>query len=91
MARCRSGRSPVSDFTHEIDLKKTKDEGPKRGDPCPKCGVLLVVKPGMFALREHGMFSGLVCEPCGALWDDPENSFLEAAIGRRDLGPPHWD
>lgn len=52
---------------------------PKRGDPCPKCGKTLVVKPNMFALRGLGFFSGLVCETCKALWNDPEDNFYEAA------------
>lgn len=52
---------------------------PKRGDPCPKCGKTLVVKLNMFALRGLGFFSGLVCEPCNALWNDPEDDFLGAA------------
>ena len=41
---------------------------------CKKCGIPLVVKPGMFHWRGR-FFSGLVCEPCNALWDNPDDSF----------------
>jgi len=52
------------------------------GDIHPTCGAPLVLKDGMFALRDIGYFPGLVCETCNALWDYPANSFLAAARER---------
>lgn len=41
---------------------------------CPKCGERCVVRQGMFYFR-GAHFSGLVCEKCNALWDNPDDSF----------------
>jgi hypothetical protein len=43
---------------------------------CPKCSTPLVVRPSMFCWRGR-YFSGLVCEKCNALWDNPEDSFMD--------------
>jgi len=40
----------------------------------PTCGHAIVVKPSMFHYRGRS-FSGLVCETCNSLWDNPEDSF----------------
>ena len=52
---------------------------------CPGClyGVALV--PGMFHTRTTGSMPGLLCSNagCKALWDDPDNSFIEAASQKR--------
>ena len=32
----------------------------------------------MFFSRTTGMMDGLICLPCNGLWDDPDNSFIEA-------------
>lgn len=63
----------------------SKGVEPKRGDPCPKCGKTLVVRPNMFFLTGIGMFSGLVCEICNSLWNDPGDDFLAAAAKRDQL------
>jgi hypothetical protein len=47
-----------------------------------------VVKPGQFFMRGIGSFGGLVCEACKALWDDPDDSFLDAAIRARPRKDP---
>jgi len=44
---------------------------------CPKCNDTLVVKEGMFGSRLTGLMSGLVCEKCNALYDNPDDSFIE--------------
>ena len=36
----------------------------------------MVRRPGMFYWRGRS-FSGLVCEQCKSLWDDPADSFAE--------------
>ncbi len=41
---------------------------------CPRCGERRVVREGMFYYRGT-TFSGLVCEKCNALWDNPDDSF----------------
>lgn len=41
---------------------------------CPKCGERRMVREGMFHWRGT-YFSGLVCEKCNALWDNPDDSF----------------
>jgi len=41
---------------------------------CKTCNTKLVVKERMFHWRGKD-FSGLVCEPCNALYDNPEDSF----------------
>lgn len=68
---------------------------PERGDPCPKCKGQLSVKPNQFFLSGIGTFSGLVCEACKALWNDPEDDFMGAAIRRgrlrRELGKGDQD
>lgn len=43
-------------------------------EKCPKCARPLVVMQGMFFWRGKS-FSGLVCKPCNALWDNPSDSF----------------
>lgn len=43
---------------------------------CPKCGEKLIVLERMFYWRGT-YFTGLVCESCNALWDNPEDSFLD--------------
>ena len=43
---------------------------------CPKCGGALVATPGTFYWRGQS-FAGLVCEPCRALYDNPDDSFFE--------------
>jgi len=42
---------------------------------CSKCKKELVVKDAMFFWRGH-YFTGLVCEECKALYDNPDDSFL---------------
>lgn len=44
-----------------------------------KCGNNFVIKPNMFFWHDQ-YFSGLVCEHCNALFDNPEDSFLTVAI-----------
>ena len=41
---------------------------------CTKCDGPLVVEQQKFHWRGK-WFSGLVCKPCKALWDDPNDSF----------------
>ncbi len=41
---------------------------------CPKCGERRVVRENMFRWRGTS-FSGLVCEACNGLWDNPDDSF----------------
>lgn len=43
---------------------------------CKTCDSKLVVKENMFFYRGR-FFTGLVCEPCNALYDNPEDSFWE--------------
>jgi len=43
-----------------------------------KCGNKMEIKQNMFALRSM-WFSGLVCEHCNALFDNPDDSFLKFA------------
>jgi len=57
-----------------IDLRRRR---------CPKCGGPVRLKPNMFHTHDVGYMSGLVCEPCNALWDDPDKSFLEAVAAVR--------
>ena len=47
---------------------------------CPKCGETLARREGMFYLAELGGWPGLYCKSCNALWDDPDNSFLQAVL-----------
>lgn len=61
---------------------KSRWKPEKPGDIHPKCGTAVVRKEGMFALPGHGRFSGLVCETCKALWNDPSDSFEAAAVER---------
>ena len=43
---------------------------------CPNCGDSCVLKDGMFFL--HGKyFTGYVCEPCNALYQNPEDSMFK--------------
>ena len=69
----------------------SKLEKPNVGDPCPKCEGPLKVRPKMFFLADWGAtdpqaagrkFSGLVCGRCNSLWDNPEDSFMAAAVER---------
>ncbi len=53
---------------------------------CPKCGERRVVREGMFHWRGT-TFSGLVCEKCNALWNNPDDSF-EAAVVASHGGRP---
>ena len=41
---------------------------------CPKCHDPLVVRQSMFNFRGKS-YSGLVCQRCNALWDNPDDSF----------------
>ena len=45
---------------------------------CPSCKCVLVPTPGTMAYRGKE-FAGLVCHPCNALWDNPDDSMLEHA------------
>lgn len=47
---------------------------------CPSCEGPVVEKPGMFHSRVTGAMPGLVCESCNALFDNPNNSFLETHL-----------
>ena len=60
---------------------------PRRGDMCPKCGVGVTVRPDAF-VRGARLFPGIVCDPCGLLWDDPDDSFLVAVSSPSTLGLP---
>ena len=51
---------------------------------CKKCTGKLVVKENMFYWRGR-YFTGLVCETCNALWDNPEDSF-EDYVRETDKG-----
>jgi len=44
---------------------------------CPKCNQPAIVKEAMFHWRGKN-FSGLVCETCNTLWDNPDDSFKDA-------------
>ena len=46
---------------------------------CPKCGARRIVREGMFHWRGT-TFSGLVCVPCNALWDNPDDSFEKHVV-----------
>lgn len=45
---------------------------------CPKCKEPIGLKSNMFYSPRVGYMAGYLCEPCNALWDDPDNSFIEA-------------
>jgi transposase-like protein len=45
---------------------------------CPTCKKPMELRHGMFYSRKAGTMAGYVCEDCNSLWDDPENSFLDA-------------
>jgi hypothetical protein len=45
------------------------------GDPCPKCGTPLEIRAAQFYWRGR-YFTGLVCKPCNALFDNPRDSFF---------------
>ncbi len=53
---------------------------------CPKCGARRVCREGMFCWRGR-TFSGLVCESCNSLWDNPDDSFKEH-VGLPPGDPP---
>lgn len=58
----------------------------KPNDPCPKgCGSLVIRKEGMFALMNGWRGTGLVCEKCNALWEDPSgaNGTIWEAVEKR--------
>jgi len=57
---------------HEIQ-RQTLREG-----HCPSCAGPIVKRAKAFYASDVGHMDGLVCEPCNALWDDPDNSFTEA-------------
>lgn len=64
--------------THDTEREKPL----KAGDPCPVCQRPVVVRQRMFAWRGE-LFSGLTCEVCHALWDNPADSFLARVGGRK--------
>ncbi len=41
---------------------------------CPKCKTKMIIREGMFNWRGN-TFSGLVCEKCNALYNNPKDSF----------------
>jgi DNA-directed RNA polymerase subunit M/transcription elongation factor TFIIS len=43
---------------------------------CPKCNNKMIVKDAMFFWRGKYL-SGLVCETCNALYDNPNDSFMD--------------
>jgi len=47
---------------------------------CPKCSTVLERRQNQFHWRGR-FFHGLVCVPCNALWDDPEDSFHTYVLG----------
>lgn len=53
----------------------------KPGDLCSKGEHAVVRRERMYYWRGR-YFPGLVCEPCNALFDDPEDSFWEHATGK---------
>jgi hypothetical protein len=65
---------------HKEDLSDSKKTHPERaGNPCPHCSTPITLQQGMFAWKGK-TFSGLVCTTCNALWDNPEDSFLQTAM-----------
>lgn len=56
--------------------KKNENLRPKNSNQhhCKKCKKPTEVRKGMFHWRGKS-FSGLVCEDCNALYDNPEDSF----------------
>ena len=48
------------------------------GFDCPSCGCRLVPTMGSMAFRGM-LFAGLVCHPCNALWDNPDDSMFAYA------------
>lgn len=53
-------------------------QNPDKEECCPKCGNEMILKDNMFHWRGKWM-SGLVCEKCNALYDNPKESFMEYA------------
>lgn len=43
-------------------------------NPCPNCRIEMIVKLDVFYYKGR-FFSGLVCEKCNALYDNPKDSF----------------
>ena len=66
-----------------------------RAGKCPACGATVKRERGAFFARGVGPMSGLVCssDACatggarGSLWDDPDNSFMEAVRNRTPPTP----
>jgi len=48
----------------------------KAGDLCPTCTTKMEARPNMFHWRGE-YFSGIVCTPCNALYDNKNNSFKD--------------
>lgn len=57
---------------------------------CPKCGGRRVCREGMFHFR-GATFSGLVCEACNALWDNPDDSFEAHVVKVTKAAPQAGD
>lgn len=49
----------------------------RQEDGCPECYGMLGVRTNCFFWRGN-YFSGLVCVPCNILYDNPEDSFMQA-------------
>ena len=62
--------TPYRDATESDEKLRTR--------VCPKCGFQVHKRDGVFFSRRIGYHHGLVCEPCNSLWNDPDDSFIDA-------------
>ena len=63
-------------ITESTMEKANNDKAAVADSPCPKCQSEMILKENMFFWREKYL-SGLVCEKCNALYDNPKESFIE--------------
>lgn len=62
--------------------KENNDKADVIGSACPKCQSEMILKENMFFWRGKYL-SGLVCEKCNALYDNPKESFIEYVKNRQ--------